>query len=224
MYSRTPSMSGTTLYWLLTGRPQPRSRSYQPDWVSGAPSRCPSSPGPAAAPVMPVSSAEPSTRPMPCTIASSARDAVIRGSFCRSDPAAELGRPVGPAAQVLVGEHVVQAEQPLQVLDRGEQRGYRPVHGLGRRVGRAQLRVLILERAQLAHLGVVVDVGDRGRIQDVIPVIGLGDLQAEVRVPPSGLRRSLLDVPARLVLAHLGSSPVSSISSASMLPASRQRV
>ena len=90
MYSRTPSMSGTTLYRLLTGRPQPRSRSYQPDWVSGAPSRCPSSPGPAASPLMPSSLAEPSTRPMPCTMASSARDAVIRGSFCRSDPAAEL--------------------------------------------------------------------------------------------------------------------------------------
>jgi hypothetical protein len=39
---------------------------------------------------MPASPAEPSTRPMPCTMASSARDAVIRGSFCRSDPAAEL--------------------------------------------------------------------------------------------------------------------------------------
>ena len=39
---------------------------------------------------MSLASAEPSTRPMPCTIASSARDAVILGSFCRSEPAAEF--------------------------------------------------------------------------------------------------------------------------------------
>ena len=82
-------MSGTTWYRRLTGRPQPRSRSYQPDWVSGAPSRCPSSPGPAAEPLMSEPS-EPSTRPMPWMMASSARDAVIRGSFCRSEPAAEF--------------------------------------------------------------------------------------------------------------------------------------
>ena len=135
--------------------------------------------------------------------------------------AAELGRAVGPAAQVLVGEHVVQAEQPLQVLDRREQRGYRPVHGLGRRVRRAQVRVLLLERAQLAHLGVVVDVGDRGRIQDVVPVIGLGDLQAEVGVACARSGRSLGWC---CVFAHLDSSPVSSISSGTMLAASRHRV
>jgi hypothetical protein len=69
--------------------------------------------------------------------------------------AAEPGDPVRPAAEVLVGEHVVQAEQPLQVLDRGEQRRDRPVYGLGRRVRRAQLGVLLLKCAQLAHLGVV---------------------------------------------------------------------
>jgi hypothetical protein len=97
--------------------------------------------------------------------------------------ARQPGGPVGPAAQVLVGEHVVQAEQPLQVLHRGEQGGDGPVHGLGRRVRRAQVRVPVFERAQLAHLGVVVDVGDRRRVQDVVPVIGLGDVQAQVRVP-----------------------------------------
>ena len=36
------------------------------------------------------SAAGPTTRPMPWTIASSAREAVTRGSFCRSDPAAAL--------------------------------------------------------------------------------------------------------------------------------------
>ncbi len=80
-----------TLKRSLTGRPHSLSRSYQPDWVSGAPSRLPSSLGPAAAPLIPPPApAEPTTRPIPCTIASSAREAVTRGSFCRSEPAAAL--------------------------------------------------------------------------------------------------------------------------------------
>src|SRR6202012_5815521 len=62
--------------------------------------------------------------------------------------AAEPRGPVGPAAQVLVGEDVVQAEQPLQVLHRGELGGHVAVHGLGGRVRSAQLRVLLLQGAQ----------------------------------------------------------------------------
>lgn len=41
----------------------------------------------------------------------------------------------------------------------------------------AHCRWLVL-RAHVEH------VGDRGRVRDVVPVVGLGDLQAEVRVPP----------------------------------------
>ena len=81
------------MYRSLTGSPHARSRSYQPDCVSGAPSRCPSSLGPAADPTMAPSASRrtlPTTRPMPWTIAPSARDAVTRGSFCRSEPAAAL--------------------------------------------------------------------------------------------------------------------------------------
>ncbi len=58
----------------LTGSPHSRIRSYQPDCVSGG--------------VTPAG--KPSTRPTPWTITSSARLAVTRGSFCRSEPAAEL--------------------------------------------------------------------------------------------------------------------------------------
>ena len=47
-------MSGTTWYRSLTGSPQPRSRSYQPDWVSGRLPGVPP-PGPAAVPLMPAS-------------------------------------------------------------------------------------------------------------------------------------------------------------------------
>ncbi len=74
MYSCTAARSGTTLIRSLVGRPHSLSRSYQPDWVSGGL----------------VSGGKPSTRPTPCTITSSARLAVTRGSFCRRDPAPEL--------------------------------------------------------------------------------------------------------------------------------------
>ena len=298
-------MSGTTLYSLLTGRPQPPSRSYQPDWVSGAPSRWPSSPGPAASPLMPVPSGrafDPADavhdrveRPgrgdlgvllpqragrrvprvgegglarveqrlvqlaerldrhehlapdlqhgrMPGALqpgrdrgdGPDVRRDVLAGAPVapgrrldqRAVPVDEVdGQPVDlqlaqegpavppsltpgrPAAQVLEGENVVQAEQPFEVLDRGEQGGDRPVHGLGRRVRRAQVRVLLLERAQLAHLGVVVDVGDRRRVEDVVPVVGLGDLQAQVGVPFARLGRRLLRRSFRCHSLPLSPSP-----------------
>jgi hypothetical protein len=113
---------------------------------------------------------------------------------------AEPGGAVRPAAQVFVGEDVIQAEQPLQMLDRGEQRRDRAVHSLGRRVRRAQVRVLLLDRAQLAHLGVVVDVGDGRRVEHVIPVIRLGDIQAQVGVTPPRLSRRGLEFSVRALL------------------------
>ncbi len=69
MYSRTPSSSGVTWYRSLTGSPQPRSRSYQPECVSGG---------------------SPEATPTPCRISRRSRLAVTRGSFWRSEPAAEL--------------------------------------------------------------------------------------------------------------------------------------
>ena len=82
----------------LTGSPQPRSRSYQPDWVSGALGRA-VSPG-SGTPAAPGSA--PGTT-SPCTIIPSGRLAVIFGSFWRSDPAAALrglansGLPAAPS-------------------------------------------------------------------------------------------------------------------------------
>ena len=63
-----------------------RNRSYQPDWVTGTLSATAGESG-AGAPPAPVS--VPGTA-SPCTIMPSARLAVIRGSFCRSEPAAPL--------------------------------------------------------------------------------------------------------------------------------------
>ena len=65
---------------------------------------------------------------------------------------AELGRPVGPGAELLGGEHVVQAEQPLQVLHRIEQRRDRAADLLRRRVRRAQLGELFLDLVERAYV------------------------------------------------------------------------
>ena len=85
----------------LTGSPHPRSRSYQPDWVAGAPAGAlsPGSGIPAAAGSAPGTAS-------PCTIKPSGLLAVIFGSFCRSDPAAALrglansGLPASPSCSL----------------------------------------------------------------------------------------------------------------------------
>ena len=57
-------------------------------------------------------------------------------------------RPLRPAVQLLAAERVVQAQQPLQMLDRRERGRRRPADLLGRRVGRAQRRELVLQRVR----------------------------------------------------------------------------
>ncbi len=85
----------------LTGSPHPRSRSYQPDWVSGALGGAvsPGSGMPAALGSLPGTAS-------PCTISPSGRLAVLFGSFCRRDPAAALrglansGLPASPTCSL----------------------------------------------------------------------------------------------------------------------------
>jgi hypothetical protein len=74
--------------------------------------------------------------------------------------AAEPFGPGAPRRQFLLREHVVQAEQPLQVLDRGEQGRDAAGDPLGRRVRSPQLRIALLQRAHLPHQDVVFGVGD----------------------------------------------------------------
>jgi hypothetical protein len=69
--------------------------------------------------------------------------------------------PRRPGVKFLGRERVVQAEQPLQVLDRSEVGGDQVADLLRRRVRRAQLRVTVLQAAQLPHERVVVGVGDQ---------------------------------------------------------------
>src|SRR5262249_31251225 len=106
-------------------------------------------------------------------------------------------------------ERVVEAEKPLQVAHRGELGGDAAGRPLRRGVRRAQLRVLLLQLPDLAHLLVVLGVGDERRIQDVVPVVVLGDLHAQVGVPAPRRVRSL---------AHPDPSSISSRSNPAASP------
>ena len=53
-------------------------------------------------------------------------------------------------------------------------------HALGGRVGGEQLGVRALELVQLAQQLVVLDVGDLGRVEDVVAVVVVLDLRAQL--------------------------------------------
>ncbi len=69
MYFSTASSVGSTLTCSLVGRPHAARAAYAADWAVGS---------------------KPSRAPMPWQTMPSARVAVTRGSFCRSEPAAAL--------------------------------------------------------------------------------------------------------------------------------------
>ena len=53
-------------------------------------------------------------------------------------------------------------------------------HALGGRIGRAELRICRLQFGQLAEEAVVLGVRDRRRVEDVIAVVGLAELLAQL--------------------------------------------
>ena len=88
--------------------------------------------------------------------------------------------PAGPGRQLVGREHVVQAEHPLEVVGRGEVGGEaRAADQLRRRVGRAQLGMLVLERLQLAQQLVELRVGDDRRVPHVVAELVLAHLVGE---------------------------------------------
>ena len=82
-----------------------------------------------------------------------------------------------PGQQLVLVAGVGQREHRLEVAHLREPLERRGADALRRRVGRAQLRVLLLERLQLAVERVVLGVVDLGLVEDVV----------EVRVPVDGL-------------------------------------
>ena len=94
------------------------------------------------------------------------------------------------AASSSVVEGVVEGEHALAVLDGGELRLVRPRDLLGRRVGGAQLRILVLQRLQGAQELVELRVADDGGVLHVVPEAVLLDLLGELRVLAPAPRRA----------------------------------
>ena len=78
--------------------------------------------------------------------------------------------PLRPGRDLVGGERVVEAEHPLEVVDRREQGGVGAGDPLGGRGRRAQVGELVLELLQPAQVAVVLGVAAGGRVEDVVAV------------------------------------------------------
>ena len=91
----------------------------------------------------------------------------------------QVGHPLAPRPELIVVEGVGQAKHRLLVLHLCEACGRLGPHPLRGRVGRNQLRVILLEALQLAEQSVVLLVAYLGGIKDVVAVVVVVELFAE---------------------------------------------
>ena len=98
------------------------------------------------------------------------------------DPLARqvVAHPVHPRAQLRLGARVGERQHRLQVRDLVELGDRLAADALGRRVGRDELRVLALDRAQLVQQRVVGVVADLGVVEDVVAVPVVDELLAQL--------------------------------------------
>ena len=99
------------------------------------------------------------------------------------EPLEVVAHPRLPGAQLLLVAGVGQREHLLGVLDLLEAVERRRADALGGRVGRAQLRVLGLDVAQLVEQRVVLVVADQRVVEDVVPVVVPRQLAPQLRRP-----------------------------------------
>ena len=88
--------------------------------------------------------------------------------------------PLGPGGDLLLAEGVVQAEHPLDVLDRREVGRVGAPDRLGRALRRPQLGVGVLQRLEVAEQPVVRRVADRRGIAQVVGEPGRLDLLGDL--------------------------------------------
>ena len=121
-----------------------------------------------------------------------------------------------PPLELVVGERVVEALHPLEVVDRGELGGHRSTDLLGRRVGGAELGEPVLQRLELAQPHVEVGVRQRRVVEHVVAPAGVVDLLADLpvtlaRLGWGGLHRGVGGLEVGLLgRAHGHSLPVGS--------------
>ena len=123
-------------------------------------------------------------------------------------------QPLLPGAELVRAAGVAEREHLLDVADLREAVGGAAADPLGRRVGGDQLRVRLLERAQLAHQVVVLVVADRRVVELVVAVVGLGDQPPQLRgaLVPAGRRSSEAAIPSPAPSASRSQSASRSIS------------
>ena len=85
-----------------------------------------------------------------------------------------------PSAQLLLAKGVAQAEQGHRVLYDAKRRHRLAADALRWRVRRDELRVALLQPAQLAHEVVVLAVADLRLVEDVIAVVVERNLGAQL--------------------------------------------
>ena len=114
--------------------------------------------------------------PVDLQLADDVRDAAVQ----------PLDHPLEPGVHVLRRIAVLEREERHLVPDLRQLGDRRPPDALGRRVGRHQLRVLLLQRDQLADHRVVLGVGELGPVVDVVELPGAPDLGDEIGVALAG--------------------------------------
>ncbi len=98
-------------------------------------------------------------------------------------------QPLAPGPQLVLAERVVEAHHRDAVAHLLEQARRRRAHGVRRRVGCRQRRIVRLELPQLHHQEVVFGVGDLGRIEHVVQLVVVDDLLPELGGPVHRLLR-----------------------------------
>ena len=101
----------------------------------------------------------------------------VRDGLVRAEPLADV---VGPLLERLARRHLLERAHRREVLHLPEAVRRRRADALGRRVGRDELRVRLLERGQLVEERVVGAVGDLGVVEDVVAVVVVLDQTPEL--------------------------------------------
>ncbi len=113
-------------------------------------------------------------------------DLQFRG-ICGRGAAQSLARPLVPGQQRLGGVGVVQREHRNAVPDGPEDVRRHAADPLSGRVPGDQLRVAGFQRLQLLHERVILGIGGVGLVEDIIPVVMMAQLCAQVFDLPAGL-------------------------------------
>ena len=98
-------------------------------------------------------------------------------------------QPLAPGPQLVLAERVVEAHHGDAVAHLLEQARRRRAHGVRRRVGCRQRRIVRLELPQLHHEEVVFGVGDLGRIEHVVQLVVVDDALPQLGRPVHRLLR-----------------------------------